>query len=232
MSEANQSRRVRGLRSLVPASAWATLAQQGVRSHHRAQERLVNQGDSSGWVSLCLAGRLKVVYAEPDGREIMLAVRGPGDVIGELSWLDGHTRSATVQAIEPGITAKLSRKRFDELVQSLAIGGQMSSYMLGKLRESAAHAWRLAHRTTAARLTDLIAAFLDAAGPDHPCPTTIAMPQEELASTLGLARSAITPVLAEWKAAGLITTGRGRLEVVDVSAFTGGPVSTSGQNRS
>lgn len=182
---------------------------------------------------LCLSGRLKIVYAEPDGRELMLAVRGPGDVVGEFSGRDGQPRSATVQAIEPGITCKLSDERFSELVQRFQLGSQLNTYIMGKLRESAAHAWQLAHRTTAIRLASLLIALVDAAGPDHPCPTTIAMSQEELATALGLARSAITPVLSEWKAAKLVRISRGRLEVVDTLAvrkITRRDLSTSGQN--
>lgn len=182
---------------------------------------------------LCLSGRLKVVYAEPDGRELMLAVRGPGDVIGEFSSRDGLPRSATVQAIEPGITSKLGDRRFTELVETLGLKSQLDGYIMGKLRASAAHAWQLAHHTTATRLADLITALIDVAGPDHPAPTTIAMPQEELAAALGLARSAITPVLARWKSAGLIRISRGKLHVTDPEALLqlrSTDVSSSGQN--
>ncbi|MGK4591679.1 Crp/Fnr family transcriptional regulator [Amycolatopsis sp. w19] len=223
--------RPRGFRALVPAQAWATLAQQGVRSHHQARERLLGQGDPGGWVYLCLSGRVKVVYAEPDGRELMLAVRGPGDVIGELANGDSTSRSTTVQAIEPGITAKLSDRRFGEFVERLGLVPQLNSYILGKLRESAAHAWQLAHRTTPTRLAALLFSVIDAAGPDHPRATTIAMSQEELAAALGLARSAITPVLADWKAAGWIRIARGSVEVIDVTEITSAVVSSSGQNR-
>ncbi|MBE9375366.1 Crp/Fnr family transcriptional regulator [Saccharopolyspora sp. HNM0983] len=230
MRNENDARRPRGFRSLVSDTAWAALAQEGARNRHRAGERLLHQGSPGGWVLLCLSGRLKVVYAEPDGREVLLAVRGPGDVLGELSGRDGRPRSATVQAIEPGITAKLSDRRFLDLADALGSREQLSAYIVGKMRESAPHAWQLAHRTTATRLAELITALIDAAGPDHPRPGTIAMSQEELAAALGLARSAITPVLARWKSAGLVRTARGRLEVPDPAALHTGAVSTSGQN--
>ena len=231
MPIADRSSRPRGFRALVPAQAWATLAQHGVRAHHQPRERLLHQGAPGGWVHLCLSGRVKVVYAEPDGRELMLAVRGPGDVIGELANGVSASRSTTVQAIEPGITSKLPDRRFGEIVESLDLGSQLNGYILGKLRESAAHAWQLAHRATPARLADLLLSVIDAAGPDHPRATTIAMSQEELAAALGLARSAITPVLAGWKAAGWIKIARGSLEVVDVAGIGSAAVSSSGQNR-
>ncbi|WP_308423981.1 Crp/Fnr family transcriptional regulator [Saccharopolyspora thermophila] len=217
----------------MPFPAWAALVQSGIVRKHHARERLLHQGEPGGWVLLCVSGRLKVIYSEPEGRELMLAVRGPGDVIGEFSGQDGRPRSATVQAIEPGVTSKLSDQRFDDVVDRHGIRAQLNSYMLGKVRESAPHAWRLAHRTTAARLADLLVALIGAAGPDHPAPTTIPMSQEELATALGLVRSAVTPVLAEWKAAGLIQVSRARLHVLDIPGLLDmhrGDVSTSGQN--
>ena len=38
---------------------------------------------------------------EPDGLEVVLAVRGPGALLGELSAVDREPRSATIQAVEP-----------------------------------------------------------------------------------------------------------------------------------
>ncbi|SDQ22066.1 cAMP-binding domain of CRP or a regulatory subunit of cAMP-dependent protein kinases [Actinopolyspora saharensis] len=233
MSADNEFRRPTGFRSLISSRAWAELVQQGVRIQYRARENLIAQGAPGGWVLLCLSGRLKVVYSRADGREVLLAIRGPGDVIGEFSGRDGQPRSATVQAIDPVIAYKLPDQRFNTLVQRFQLGTQLNSYLLGKMRESATYAWQLAHRTTAVRLADLLITLIDAAGPDHPCPATIALSQEELATALGLARSAVTPVLAEWKAAGLICVSRGKLHVADVATLeriSRPDVSTSGQN--
>src|SRR5699024_6318875 len=119
-------RQPRGFRSLIPEQLWATLVQHGIRRRHPAGEWLLQQGTPGGWVLLCLSGRSKVVYAEPDGREVLLAARGPGDVLGEFSGQDGMSRSATVQAIEPGRTSILPEQRFHELVRQFDITEQLS----------------------------------------------------------------------------------------------------------
>lgn len=200
----------------------------GELAWHETGDRLLRQGDLDGSVLLSLAGRVKVAYSEPDGAEIVLAIRGPGDLIGELSARDGLPRSATVQAIEPGRTARMSEQSFADAVRRLGLEAQLESYVSRKLRESALHAWRLAHRATASRLAALIVTIIDAAGPDHVAPTTVEMSQEELASALGLVRSAITPVLKDWKSAGLVQVSRGKLVIVSVPALI--DVSNAGQN--
>lgn len=219
VSGASGNRRPRGFRAQLSEAAWTGLVQRGVRRQHSPGERLLRQHETGGWVLLCLSGRLKVVYAEPDGREVLLAVRGPGDVLGEFSGRDGRPRSATVQAVEPGITSTIPGRLFTETISRMGLAEELNAYILGKVRESAPHAWQLAHHTTAARLTGLLSALVEAAGPDHPDPRTIPMSQEELASALGLVRSAITPVLAEWRAAGLVRTGRGSVHVTDLEAL-------------
>ncbi|MFC5289842.1 Crp/Fnr family transcriptional regulator [Actinokineospora guangxiensis] len=230
MTEAYPFRRQRGFRSLVPESAWAELVRHGVCVPHHAKDELLRQGESGTGVMLSLSGRLKVSYAEPDGDEIVLALRGPGDLVGELSVQDGLPRSATVRAVERGATCRIQGRRFVELVQRIGLVSQLDYYISGKLRESAPHAWQLAHRTTASRLSALIFSIIEAAGPDHPSPTIVPMTQDELAAALGLVRSAVTPVLKEWKVTGLVRILRGGLEVVDFPMLVSRGVSSSGQN--
>ena len=60
---------------------------------------LVHEGDDAGPVVVLLRGRVKIA-GTGGGREAIVAVRGPGDLIGELSAIDGGPRSATVTTLE------------------------------------------------------------------------------------------------------------------------------------
>lgn len=59
------------------------------------------EGDPAHEVLVLLAGELKVSVGTTDGREVVLDVFGPGTLVGELSVIDGGTRSATVSALTP-----------------------------------------------------------------------------------------------------------------------------------
>ena len=50
---------------------------------------------------LLTEGRVKIASISEDGRESVLAFRGPGEVLGELSAIDGRPRSAGVTAVDP-----------------------------------------------------------------------------------------------------------------------------------
>src|SRR6266516_1839828 len=70
------------------------LRERGVQRRFRKGQALFHQGGTSDRVVVLLSGRVKVSTIAGDGKEVVLAFRGPGDLLGEL-------RSATVEAIEP-----------------------------------------------------------------------------------------------------------------------------------
>ena len=73
----------------------------GRRRTYGANVTLFHQGDEAGPVLVLLDGRVKVVALTPAGREVIVAVRGPGDLLGEMAAFDGEPRSATVATLEP-----------------------------------------------------------------------------------------------------------------------------------
>ena len=64
------------------------------RRRFRKGEVIFVQGDPGSSLYLIEAGQVKISLASPEGREMTLALRGPGDFFGELSLLDGEPRSA------------------------------------------------------------------------------------------------------------------------------------------
>lgn len=64
-----------------------------------AGESLCRQGDGSRDVYVLLAGSIEIVADVATGYESVLAVRGPGDIVGEFAAIDGRPRSAMVRAL-------------------------------------------------------------------------------------------------------------------------------------
>src|SRR6188508_2749269 len=68
-------------------------------------------GDGCYWLE---TGTLKVVVASSSGEERILAVLGPGSIVGEFAVLDSLPRSATVVAMRPSRLLFLSRADFQQ----------------------------------------------------------------------------------------------------------------------
>ncbi|MCG8420325.1 MAG: patatin-like phospholipase domain-containing protein [Proteobacteria bacterium] len=81
-----------------------------------AGENLVRQGDPGDSLFVVQAGRLRVVLEGE--REQIVNQLGPGDLVGEMALILGGDRSATVQALERTRVLRLSRQRFDRLVET------------------------------------------------------------------------------------------------------------------
>ena len=61
---------------------------------------LFDEGDEPHEFYLVIAGRIAIAQESDDGRESLLALMGPGELFGELGFLDGQTRSARARALE------------------------------------------------------------------------------------------------------------------------------------
>jgi CRP-like cAMP-binding protein len=75
---------------------------------------IFREGEHGDFMYLILSGEVDV---SRDG--LQLAVRGPGEIIGEVAFFDGGGRSALVVARMPSRLAKINRKRFEHLVSNV-----------------------------------------------------------------------------------------------------------------
>ena len=79
----------------------AHLRTRGVVRRFPRGTALFHERQVSDRVMLLTEGRVKIASVSEDGRESVLAFRGPGEVLGELSAIDGRPRSAGVTAVVP-----------------------------------------------------------------------------------------------------------------------------------
>ena len=96
------------LHTLTPAETDA-LEEMGEPGSYAAGEVIFEQGGTADCVFVLRAGRVRVSATAGDGEEVVLAERGPGELLGELSGIDGQSRSASVTAVDEvsGLTLPL-----------------------------------------------------------------------------------------------------------------------------
>jgi CRP/FNR family cyclic AMP-dependent transcriptional regulator len=96
------------LHTLTPAETDA-LEEMGEPGSYAAGEVIFEQGGTADCVFVLRAGRVRVSATAGDGEEVVLAERGPGELLGELSGIDGQSRSASVTAVDEvsGLTVPL-----------------------------------------------------------------------------------------------------------------------------
>jgi CRP/FNR family transcriptional regulator, cyclic AMP receptor protein len=87
------------LHTLTPAESDA-LEEMGEPGTYAAGTVIFEQGATADCVLLVRAGQVRVAARGADGDEVLLAERGPGELLGDLSGIDGQPRSASVTALE------------------------------------------------------------------------------------------------------------------------------------
>lgn len=206
----------------LPGGPLAVAFASGRRQHLRLGAILFEEGDTSNRVVLLLSGRCKVSTFSADGQETILAYREAGDVLGELSAIDGEPHLAAVAVVEPGEALVLTAARFlAALAEQPAVSLMIMRSLVARLRD-ADHkraefvALDVVGRV-ALRLLELAERYGEPAGEG----TLIDLPisQRELAGWVGASREAVNKGLAQLEELGLIAVQRRRLIVRDVGGL-------------
>ncbi|WP_194822724.1 Crp/Fnr family transcriptional regulator [Micromonospora sp. S-DT3-3-22] len=181
------------------------------------------EGETTTHAVLIKEGHVKVISAGPQGQEIVLATRGPGEVVGEMSPVDGRPRSATVVAVTPVAGSIVSAEIFNAFLDRHP---RVMRFLLlqttQRLRDADHRRVDLATLTVSARVaaTLLEMAGIDPRAPDpsstHPIPD---ISQVELAGYVGASREAVAKVLRDLRTKKIIQTARRSIIIDDVPAL-------------
>ncbi len=85
------------------------------RRHIQPGEVLFHQDDEANALFIVVQGELEVAAHSPLGEKVVLAILGPGNVVGEMSLIEGGPRSATVEAVSECEIFQLNHETFDTM---------------------------------------------------------------------------------------------------------------------
>ena len=169
--------------ALAPPDQAALIAGGTTRRFARGQP-LMHQGQLPDAVMLLRDGRVKVYTTTATGREVVLAIRGPGELLGDLAALDARPRSASVVALEDGEAIVLSTEAFRAfLATHPAAAMAMLAMLSGRLRDADGKRIGFASLTTLSRVAERLLELADRFGiEDESCVRIeLRLSQEELA---------------------------------------------------
>ncbi|WP_225978594.1 Crp/Fnr family transcriptional regulator [Gandjariella thermophila] len=189
----------------------------GAVRRYSANTTVVHRGDPSDFVIFLVGGWAKVSTDARNGHEALLAIRGPGDVIGELAAIDGRPRSASVRTLTPVRATVLASARFlGRLRQRPDIAIALLGHVADRLRESDAHRLGFGAHTVPERLAAYLLDLAERHGVADGAGTVIDIPlsQRELAGAVGASREAAARFLRILRERRVIVTLRRRIVVV------------------
>ncbi|HEY3610476.1 MAG TPA: Crp/Fnr family transcriptional regulator [Pseudonocardiaceae bacterium] len=204
------------LSALAPADRDHLLAL-GDRRRFAEHDVLLRQGDPTDHVLVLLAGWVRVYSTNVVGQEVVLAIRGPGDVLGELGALHGWTRTVSLRAMEPVRVLQLRRQQFVDCLRerpdiAIALVKQVST----RLRDTETALQEFATQDVSRRVAGHLLRIARQHGVEGPDGIELDIPlsQQEIANRVGASPRGVARAMAMLRDRGMLTTARRRIVIV------------------
>jgi CRP/FNR family cyclic AMP-dependent transcriptional regulator len=167
-----------------------------------ADEVLFVAGDPGDGCYRVEQGLLKVSMIAPSGAERILAIVGPGGIVGELSTIDGLPRSASVAAVRESELTFVSRAAFQTFAgDHPQVYKDLVTLLASRLRDTdgvvAAGSFLPLKGRVARALLDLAEAFGHDVGQGR-IVIRQKVSQSDVAAMAGIARENVSRILNDW----------------------------------
>jgi CRP/FNR family cyclic AMP-dependent transcriptional regulator len=189
-----------------------------------AKEVLFRKGDPGNQLYGVMSGRLKVVAAGVDGKELVFGVMSSGDVIGDIAIADSNPRSASVIALEPSELLTLHRREFIPYLEGHPkVAIHLAGVLAGRVRKLSEKAEDSIFLPLPARMAKtllaLASSYGDTRGEPSNEPIDIRLSQQDLGDMLGTTRESVNKQLRVWEEEGLVELRRGRMILLSRDAL-------------
>jgi CRP-like cAMP-binding protein len=204
------------LKALSPADRALIKAAGNVRRFD-AGIPIIHEGDPSDHVLIITTGCVKIMSSAAGDIQLILGIRGPDDIVGELAGLDGNPRRATVHTVDRVEALVVPGPRFAQLLsENPAISLALARVLSNRLAE--ADRYRLAVgsvgvESALARLMLDLATRYGSPTAEGGVTLGVALTQSDLADCLAVSARTVARTIASWRRSGIISTGR-RLIVI------------------
>jgi CRP/FNR family cyclic AMP-dependent transcriptional regulator len=189
----------------------------------KADQTLFVAGDEGDGCYRVEEGLLKASIAAPAGGERILAVLGPGSVLGELSMIDGGPRSASVTALRDSKLSFVGRTAFEAFGQARPdLYRHVATLLARRLRDTDEALVATNFLSVKGRVARSLLSLADAFGRDLGQGRTLIrqkVSQSDLAAMAGIARENVSRVLHDWSSRSVVSRLAGYYCLENVAAL-------------
>lgn len=219
-------------RSLINAlpifSAMDAAELDDVLSHAKAQripkgDVVFQQGEAAQSFFALLHGRLKVVKVTPHGKQVLIRFVNPGDIYGIAKALRRADYPATATAIVDSVTLVWPNEIWDEFMAAHpSLAANLMEMMGERLQEAHTRVKELSTEEVEHRVAHTLLRLVEKSGRATEEGTLIDFPitQQDIAQASGTTLHSVSRILSAWESAGLVTVGRRKIVVCDITGLS------------
>jgi CRP/FNR family cyclic AMP-dependent transcriptional regulator len=174
-------------------------------------------------IYIIIEGSVKIHLLTPDGTDVILAVLGPGEIVGEMSLADSLGHSANVTTFEESALLWMDRRTFRSGVEgSTVLGRNLADVLSRRLRLANAHLRSLATLDVPGRVASQLLALAHEYGEEASdgvlIPITLI--QADLAALVGASRVRVNQALGYFRKRNAISVDKdSRITVLDADVL-------------
>ncbi len=202
----NDTRNILSSIPLFEGLGQAELAWIGHHAHRRmfsAGTSIVTAEQPGEAVYIILVGTVKIHIEQADGRDVVLALIGAGDTLGEMSLLDSAGRSASAIALEDSFLLWMDKSAFQQMLDDFPpVSHNLVRILSARLRLANELIQALAALDVYGRVARQLLAFADKYGQDAADGAVlipIHITQGDIADLVGASRKRVNQVMVYFR---------------------------------
>lgn len=206
----------------IEAAELAKIVRVGVRKKYKKGSIILLEEETGAALFVIVQGKVKIVRTDDEGREVILSILGENDFFGEMSILDGLSRSASVVAITKTELFMIHRRDFLKLMQDVpSVAISLLKEMTLRLRKADSQIKSLSLKDATGRVANVILQLADDIGTIRKGRVEIdELPlQQDLANMAGTSRETISRVVHSFIKKGLVEMRGNKLIISDYEKF-------------
>jgi CRP-like cAMP-binding protein len=181
----------------------------------RPGETVFRQGEPGHTLVDLVSGKIRISVMSASGQELNLNLIEPGEIVGEIAFIDGGMRTATGTAVAPCRCITIARQPFFALMDRRP---QIGRHLLALLCERVRWTSQLVADSAFLSVPDrMVSRLLDLAQLNRgqvEQEVAVRLPQQELADYLGVSRQVVNGYLREWQKNGQVRLSRGTITLL------------------
>jgi len=187
-----------------------------IRHSYPRHTLLIQESDVGESLYLLRDGRAKVYLSEPDGREVILSILGPGDFFGEMALLDEQPCSANVMTMDACEFFVISKDDFRRcLAANAGLAANLLQAMSRRLREADQQIESLALKDVQARVQQVLRQLAQLEEGRLVVPARLT--HRDIAGMAGASREMVTRVFRHLEASGFVRVDGRRITIAEPS---------------
>jgi CRP/FNR family transcriptional regulator, cyclic AMP receptor protein len=176
-------------------------------------------------VYVILFGTVKIHIEQADGRDVVLAIIGAGDTVGEMSLIDSAGRSASAITLEDSLLLWMDKGAFQEMLKTIpAVAQNLVFILTGRVRLNNELIQALATLDVYGRVARQLLAFADKygqSGAGESVLIPISLRQVDIADLVGASRKRVNQVMVFFREQEFISVNAtGKIVVLNRAALT------------